>query len=357
MALWIIRALFLAIWTALGSYLAWRLQLSTWQTVGVVVLSLVIGVGVIAIDALVPRKKIRVLSAVVFGLLIGTIMGQLIWSAIRPALWYVEQSLVSPQARTLFDTVVEPIANLLVTSLLCYLSISFIIQTQDDFRFVIPYVEFSRELRSSRPIVLDTSSLLDMRIVKLIKGGLFDTTVIIPPFVLSELQHLADSADRSERIRARQAIEAIAELRENPSIALEIPDLEPTELRQVIDPRQKLVRWTKLINGKLVTIDRDLSKLARAEGIDVLNVNDVEEALRPVALPGEKIRVKLIRAGDQPTQGVGYFSDGTMVVVEDGRPFIGKEVEAEVTSIYHTQAGPILFARIEPRPARVPGSS
>ncbi len=355
MALWIIRALFLIIWTALGSYLAWRLEIGAWQTGGVVLLSITVGLSVIAIDVLVPRKKIRVLSAVFFGLLIGTIMGQLIWSAIRPALWYVEQTLTSPQARTVFSTVAEPIANLLLTSLLCYFCISFIIQTQDDFRFVIPYVEFSRELRSSRPLVLETSSLLDGRIAKLLQAGLFDAAIIIPPFVLSELQQLAESADRAERVRARRAIELIAELRDHPNVAIEVPDLEPSELRHVLDPTQKLLRWTKLVDAKLVTVDPGLSKLARAEGIDVLNVNDVEEAIRPVVLPGDKVRVKLVRPGDQPPQGVGYLSDGTMVVIEDGRRHIGSEVEATVTSVINTHAGRIIFGRIEPKAVRAHG--
>ncbi len=347
MALWVIRTLFLLIWTGLGSYLAWRLELGAWQTVGVVLLAIIIGVTVIAIDVLVPRKKIGILSAIFFGLLLGTIMGQLIWSAIRPALWYVEQTL-ELQARAQFETVVEPLVNLLLSSLLCYLAISFILQTQDDFRFVIPYVEFSRELRSSRPLVVDTSALLDGRIVRLVQAGLFDTTIIAPAFVLGELQRLAESPDRAERVRGRRALELVTELRNDPHVSIETPDVEPPELRHVLDPAQKLVRWTRIVHGKLVTVDANLAKLARAEGIDALNLNDVSDSLRPQVLPGDRVRVRLVRSGDQPGQGVGYLDDGTMVVIEDGRAHIGKEVEATVTSVINTHAGRMVFGRIEP---------
>ena len=346
MALLLIRTLFLLVWIGLGSYLAWRLQLGHWQSLGVVLLAIVVGVTVIAIDVLVPRKKIGILSAIFFGLLLGTIMGQLIWSAIRPALWYMEQSL-GLQARAQFEAVVEPLVNLLLTSLLCYLCISFILQTQDDFRFVIPYVEFSRELRSSRPLVVDASALLDGRIIRLMQAGLFDTTLIIPAFVLGELQRLAESPDRAERVRGRRALELVSDLRNDPQVSIETPDVEPPELRHVLDPAQKLVRWAKIVHGKLITVDANLAKLARAEGIDALNLNDVAESLRPQVLPGDRVRVQLVRSGDQPGQGVGYLDDGTMVVIEDGRPHVGKEVEATVTSVINTHAGRMIFGRIE----------
>jgi uncharacterized protein YacL len=349
MVLWVIRSLFLLVWAGLGSYLAWRLELERWRYLGLVSLCVLLGLALVAIDVLMPRKKIGVLAAVFFGLLLGTILGQLIWQALSPALWYIEQTFVWAQPRTTFQTVVEPALNFLLTSLLCYLAISFILQTQDDFRFVIPYVEFSKELRSSRPVILDASAATDGRILQLLETRLFDTTVIIPSFVLSDIERTADSADRAKRARGRRALELITQLRRSNKFDLETPDVEPPELQNVMDPHQKLVRWAKRLRAKLVTADYNLAKLAEAAGVDVLNINDVAEALRPVVLPGDQIRVRLIRPGDQPGQGVGYLDDGTMVVIEDGRRHVGDEVEATITSVIQTHAGRMVFGRIELR--------
>src|SRR5690606_26446592 len=224
----------------------------------------------------------------------------------------------------------------------CYISISMVLQTKDDFRFVIPYVEFAKELRGSRPTLLDTSVVIDGRIVDIIQTRIVQGTLIVPRFVLNELQLIADSSDKIRRTRGRRGLEILQKLQENQTVDVRIQDVDV----EGTGVDQKLVALAQQTQARIMTNDYNLNKIATLRGVEVINLNDLAKALRPVVLPGEPMTVKVIKPGESPTQAVGYLDDGTMVVVENGRPHLGQEVEIVVTSTLQTSAGRMIFGKL-----------
>jgi uncharacterized protein YacL len=231
-------------------------------------------------------------------------------------------------------------------TVVCYLCISLLMQTRNDFRFIIPYVEFAKEVKGLKPCVLDTSVVIDGRIADVVETRVLDGQLIMPKFVIGELQAVADSADRLRRGRGRRGLDILNRLRNNPDIEMVIYDRELPEFAGLaVD--QKLVALTKHLDGKLITNDYNLNKVARLQGVTVINLNDLANALKPVFLPGERIEVRVIKAGEEPGQGIGYLEDGTMVVIESGRERINQTVSVAVTSVLQTSAGRMVFGKLE----------
>jgi uncharacterized protein YacL len=227
---------------------------------------------------------------------------------------------------------------------LCYLGISVLIQTKDDFRFIIPYVEFAKEVKGLKPYVLDTSVVIDGRIADLIETNVLDNQLIMPRFVLSELQGIADSSDKLRRARGRRGLDILNRLRNNRDVDLKIYDRELPEMDgQPVD--MKLVLLARHMEGQIVTGDYNLNKVARLHNVAVINLNDIANSLKPVFLPGETLNVRIVKPGEEVGQGVGYLDDGTMIVVEGGREHIGKEVKINVTSVLQTSAGRMIFGK------------
>jgi uncharacterized protein YacL len=219
-------------------------------------------------------------------------------------------------------------------------------QTKDDFRFIIPYVEFAKEVKGVKPYILDTSVVIDGRIADVVEAGVLDNQLIMPRFVLAELQGIADSNDKLRRARGRRGLDILSRLRNNHSIDMKIFDRELPEMAgQPVD--MKLVLLAKHLDGKVVTGDYNLNKVARLQNVQVLNLNDVANALKPMFLPGEEVNVRVVKAGEEHGQGVGYLDDGTMIVIEGGRDHIGKNVRISVTSVLQTSAGRMIFGRFE----------
>ena len=197
-----------------------------------------------------------------------------------------------------------------------------------------------------KPFVLDTSAIIDGRIADICETRALDNTIVVPRFVLQELQSIADSADKLRRNRGRRGLDILNRLQANKLLDIQIHDAESAEVAATKAVDQKLVLLAKELGGKVVTNDYNLNKIARIQGVDVVNLNDLANALKPVVLPGEGMSVKLIKAGEEPGQGVGYLDDGTMVVAEQGRSYIGREVQLTVTSVLQTSAGRMIFGRI-----------
>ncbi|MBI3466701.1 MAG: PIN domain-containing protein, partial [Planctomycetes bacterium] len=301
------------------------------------------------------QKKIALLSAIFIGLLAGLVLSNFIMLALVPFLSLLVA--VGPEALTGHPAYVA--TNLVVHSTVCYLCVSFLLQTKDDFRFIIPYVEFAKESKGIRPLLIDTSVIIDGRIADMAETGVFDNALVVPGFVLQELQMVADSSDKLKRNRGRRGLDVLNRLRVAPKVSLETNETELPEFQNVRHVDQRLVLLAKHLNAKIVTNDFNLNKLARLQGIEVVNLNDVANSLKPVVLPGEAMIVRLTKPGDQPGQGVGYLDDGTMVVAEQGRGMIGEEVRLVVTSVLQTSAGRMIFGRIEgpqPRTPREPPS-
>ncbi len=228
----------------------------------------------------------------------------------------------------------------------CYFCVSFILQTKDDIRFVIPYVEFAKQLRGQRPIILDTSVIIDGRIADICETGVIDQKLIVPKFVLLELQAVADSADKLKRTRGRRGLDVLNRLQSNANVDVQVLDERlPGEQGESVD--LKLLLLAERVHGRVATTDYNLNKVAKVRGVQIININDLANALKPVVLPGETLQVKIIKPGEEAGQGVGYLDDGTMVVVDQGRGSIGDTVDIAVTSVLQTSAGRMIFGRVE----------
>jgi uncharacterized protein YacL len=228
----------------------------------------------------------------------------------------------------------------------CYLSISFILQTKDDFRFIIPYVEFSKQTKGARPMLLDSSVLIDGRIGDVAATGIIESQLIVPRFIQSELQRLADSSDKMIRARGRRGLEILAKLHENGKPEVIDYDSSARDTSKDIDEDAHLLALAKELNGRVLTNDYNLNKLAQLRGVDVINLNELANAMKPEVMPGEKMTVRLLKEGDLSGQGVGYLDDGTMVVVEKGASCIGQDVEFTVTNTRQTVQGRMIFGRM-----------
>jgi uncharacterized protein YacL len=294
--------------------------------------AVLLAIGVIFVDQLVPRKRLETISAVYFGLVVGMFLTYVVRLALNPLLTNVHPAI-------------EWI-NLALGTVLCYTCISVLLQTKNDFRFIIPYVEFAKEVKGRMPYVLDTSVVIDGRIADVIETEVLDNQLVMPQFVIAELQAIADSSDRLRRSRGRRGLDVLNRLRTNARAELTIFDRDLPEFTgQAVD--LKLVLLAKHLNGKVVTNDYNLTKVAKLHGVGVINLNDIANALKPVFLPGEVIEVRIVKPGEEAGQGIGYLDDGTMIVVEGGRDHIHHTVRVSVTSVLQTSAGRMIFGRCE----------
>ncbi|MDD5922073.1 MAG: PIN domain-containing protein [Eubacteriales bacterium] len=211
---------------------------------------------------------------------------------------------------------------------------------------------FSRSLRSVRrrggasPKILDTSVIIDGRIADIMKTGFLEGEIVIPEFVLVELRHIADSSDSLKRARGRQGLDILKKIQTDFGVEIYNTDSEKS-LKEIPEVDVKLLKLAQIIGGKVVTNDYNLNKVAGINGVSVLNINELANCLKPVVLPGEQMSVHLVKRGSNPGQAVAYLSDGTMIVVENGEPKIGKTVRIHVTSALQTAAGRMIFGRME----------
>ena len=284
-------------------------------------------------DLMSRRKRIEVISAIYFGILIGFLLSYLILQAIQPIFSSLD---LDPYYREMIAT--------LVTLTLTYMSVSLLLQTKDDFRFVIPYVEFAKEIKGQAPWILDSSALIDGRIADIVDTNIVDTPMIVPQFVLHEVQDIADSNDKMRRTRGRRGLEVLSKLQNNPKVEIRMHDTDRAEL-QGMSVDQRLVEVAKELGGHVVTNDFNLNKVASVQGIGVINMNDLANALKPRYLPGERLRIKILKEGESQGQGVGYLDDGTMVVCEQAANLLGKDIDVIVTSVLQSSAGRMIFGR------------
>jgi uncharacterized protein YacL len=379
--LWILRGCFGAVIISMAM-IAWRYltEMSGGETTSAwLAFCGILGAGalVVAGDLLIRNKQITTISAIYFGLLLGLLLGNILSTAVEPFLfeWDATKAEQTPNPikieiiprkdgdpgiRVSSPTPVsfqsrdqiqrKALVSLLITVFCCYISVSTLLQTKDEFRFIIPYVEFSRQVKGARPLVLDTSVIIDGRIADICDTRFIDTKLIVPRFVLQELQSVADSSDKLKRNRGRRGLDMLKRMQNNNKIDLVMHDANLPELREVHKVDERLVILARALGARVVTNDYNLNKIAQLQGVEVINLNELANALKSVALPGELMTVRLVKAGDQIGQGVGYLEDGTMVVVEQGRSQIGQEVAITVTSVLQTPAGRMIFGRIDQRP-------
>lgn len=275
------------------------------------------------------KVSVRGLSSAVFGLILGLIMAKLATDAFSMA-------RLSP----------EQLSNIRVTLTIvfCYLGMVIGLRGKDEFNIIIPYVRLKRQDQAEEMLIVDTSVIIDGRILDICKTKFLDNKIIIPRFVLKELQQIADSTDPMKRQRGRRGLEILHTIQQEVGKGITIHEEDFPEVSEV---DAKLVKLAKLLEGKILTVDFNLNRVASIQGIKVLNINELANALKPVVFPGEQMQIKLIKEGKEHNQAVGYLDDGTMVVVEDARRLIGQEVKVAVTSVLQTQAGRMIFTKLE----------
>ena len=291
-------------------------------------IGLSIGALVVLLDILLKGFSLRGLSAVTFGLAVGSLISYLVGT--------------SP----LFDRGDEQ--NIFIARLALFLSCTYIcaviaLRGKDEFNLVIPYVRFVPHEVDVPLVVVDTSVLIDGRIAKVCETGFFSSALVIPSFVLKELQAVAASSDPIKQARGRRGMEVLNELRRIKHLDIRTPESQVSR-RQDVDA--KLVFLAQSMRAKLLTTDFNLTKLAEFQGVQCLNLNQLAKSLRPELVLGELLTLELSRPGKEDGQAVGYLDDGSMVVVVDGRNHLGRRVEVEVTSVLPTSGGKMVFARL-----------
>ena len=348
MALWILRACFVLVAMGIGGTLASSQVdgelLSRPERVGIFLLFLIGAVVIIGADLLVKSKRIDIISSLYFGLLVGLFLTYIIGLALTPLFNNIVDTATPDSWIT--PNLLQSVVMSFVGIAICYVCISVLWQTKDDFRFVIPYIEFSKDVKGLKPFVLDTSVVIDGRIADIVDTGIIDSQLVMPRFVLAELQGIADSSDKMRRARGRRGLDILNRLRSNGRVDFKVYDRELPEMEgQPVD--MKLLLLARHLNGKVVTGDFNLNKIAKLQNVPVINLNEIANSLKPVFLPGEVVSIKIVKAGEGQGQGVGYLDDGTMIVVEEGRNHIGQTIDIVVTSMLQTSAGRMVFGKFE----------
>lgn len=293
------------------------------------ILGFLAGLVIIVLEIGMRKVSVRGLSSSVFGLILGLIIAKLVTDAV---------SLLKIPHDTL------SLIRATSTLIFCYLGMVLALRGKDEFNVIIPYVRLRRQDQIEELTLLDTSVIIDGRIMDIFKTKFLEGKIVIPRFILKELQQIADSTDPIKRQRGRRGLEILTTIQKE--VGQDIV-LHEEEFPEVPETDTKLVKLAKLLEAKVLTVDFNLNRVASLQGIKVLNINELANALKPVVFPGEHMQIKLLKEGKEYNQAVGYLDDGTMVVVEDARRLIGQEAKVVVTSVLQTQAGRMIFTKIE----------
>lgn len=323
-----IRGVFLILCGATGWLLCYTIR--EWDSYRglAAAVGLLIGALVVLVDIMLKGFSLRGLSAISFGLAIGTLISHLIGTS--PLFLWGDPTTIYLFRLTLF--------------VICtYLATVIALRGKDEFNLVIPYVRFVPHEVDVPLVVVDTSVLIDGRIAKVCEAGFLNAALVIPRFVLRELQSVADSSDPLKQARGRRGLEVLNELRKIKHLDIRTPESEVTK-RTDVDA--KLVFLAQSMRAKLLTTDYNLAKMAEFHGVQWLNLNTLAKALRPALILGESIEVDLVKPGKDEGQAVGYLEDGSMVVVNDGKAHLGQRVTAEIVSVLPSGGGKMVFARL-----------
>lgn len=290
----------------------------------------VFGALIMILEAGMRGISVRGLSSAVFGLMLGLIISRLLAGAFF-ALFPLDKSM-------------RDITAYLLTLSFSYLGTAIALRGRDEFNLIIPYVKLRRQDERADAVILDTSAIIDGRIFDVLKTSFVEARLVVPRFVLKELQTIADSSDAIKRQRGRRGLEILHAIQSEARFNFVVHEEDFPDTRDV---DAKLVRLAKILEAKIVTVDFNLNRISQLQGVRVLNINELANTLKSVVLPGESIEVKLVKEGKEHNQAVAYLEDGTMVVVEDAKRMIGSTVRVSITSVLQTQAGRMVFAKQE----------
>lgn len=328
-----IRLIFILLCAAAGWLVCYTI--SDWDDYRVLAaaIGMLLGFLVVLVDILLKGFSLRGLSAITFGLIVGSLTSYLISTS---------PLLEEGDPQTIY------LVRLGLFIVLTYLCTVIALRGKDEFNLVIPYVRFVPHDVDVPLVVVDTSALIDGRIARICESGFLGAALVIPRFVLDELQRVADSADPLRQARGRRGLEVLGELRKIRHLDLRIHESDVAK-RSEIDA--KLVFLAQSMQAKLLTTDYNLAKMAEFSGVPWLNLNTLARALRPELMLGEMIEVELVKAGKEEGQALGYLDDGSMVVVGNARNRIGSRVQAEITSVLPSAGGKMVFARLPAEPS------
>lgn len=302
---------------------------SQWIDISVGVLSGIILSGIfIGIDSLFKRFNLRSFNTAMLGLFFGYLMAQAILFTFKGiAGWEVDTHLFMPLRFAIF--------------LICaYLGMTMTAQAAEEILISIPFVEFKQMSHKKKDILVDLSILSDPRIIDLASSGLLDHHLIVPRFAVKELYTQAENGDEITKIKAKRSLELIKKLEGMSSLDLRYVD---TDFPEIKDPMMKLIRLARFMDTHIITSDINRIQQSSIEGVRIINIHMLSNALKPITQAGESISIKIQRYGKEPRQGVGYLDDGTMVVVNGGAEFIGESIKAYVLSVKHTSSGRMIF--------------
>ena len=331
--LWTIRLLFLGL-CILGGYAVSQVRPEYVGREHGEQIGMIIGFGfgglLIAVDEMLKGFSLRAFSATTFGLLLGTCVAMLVdrsglfVNADDKSHWLIQLGLFLGFG---------------------YIGIVLAMRSnKEDFSLIIPYVRFSPQNKPDNLLLLDTSVIIDGRIADLIEAKFIEGLVVVPRFVLLELQQIADSADEVKRARGRRGFEMLNRLQHNTKLEVRIHDGDFPEEKGV---DAKLVRLARNLNDKLFTNDFNLAKVASLQSVTCVNLNEIGHLMKAALIPGEIIQLKVVREGRDKGQGIGYLPDGTMVIVNNGQEHVGQTVSAHVLSTVQTGAGVLVFAEVK----------
>ena len=331
-SLWAIRLLFLSLCVLAGYALSQVRPEYVGQDHGAII-GVMIGFGfgglLIALDEMLKGFSLRAFSSITFGLLLGWLV----------ALLVVHSGLfVNADEKSLW------LIRLCLFLSFGYIGIVLAMRSnKEDFSLIIPYVRFAQRNQVENFLLLDTSVIIDGRVADLLETKLVEGLIVVPRFVLRELQQLADSADPLKRARGRRGLEMLHRLQQNAKLEVRIHDADFPEEREV---DAKLVRLARNLNAKLFTNDFNLAQVASLQKVSCVNLNEVGRIMKSTLIPGDVMTLRIIREGRDKGQGLAYLPDGVMVVVNNGQNFIGKEVQVQIQSNVQTGAGVLVFADI-----------
>lgn len=324
----LLRVLFIVFCAAIGANISSEFFADVWPGL---ILGVVLGLVVILIDRLLKGVSLRLFSSATFGLLLG---------------WIFANLLIASQIFKYQSDATQWVARLIVYAVFGYLGMMLAMRSsRDEFSLIIPYVRFSRETTQHEPLVVDTNVIIDGRIADLCATGFLSRSLIVPRFILGELQLLADAHDPTKRERGRRGLEILNQLQRARDIELTIHETTHDDLDLGTDAR--LVRAAKVLKARLLTNDHALGQIARLQQVPVLNLADLARALRPTLVTGDELDLHLVKEGREAHQAVGYLPDGTMIVVNHARGQLGKTRTVVVASALQTAAGRLIFAELK----------
>lgn len=323
----LLRVLFVIFACFMGSAIGETIYSS--HAIGIAV-GLIFGLAVVLADRLLKGFTLRVFSSATFGLLMGLLAAKLLLGS--NILRYQSEETTW-------------VIGLIVYGIFGYLGMMLAIRSnRDEFSIIIPYIRFQRSGLEDTPVLVDTNIIIDGRIAELCATGFLSSSLIVPRFILDELQRLADSNDPQKRECGRRGLDSLNEMQKNPQLAVTIHNSE-SDSETPVDT--KLVQVARLLQARLLSNDSNLCKIARLQNVSVLNLNDLSKAMRHAVATGDELELALVKEGRDSHQAVGYLSDGTMIVVNHARAHLGKTVTVTIVSALQTAAGRLFFADLK----------